>query len=98
MVSFDVVTLFTKVQLTETIKVISHQLQQDDTLEERSGLPPSEICCLTNLCLCSTYFQFGELFFEQLEGLAMGSPFSPVVANLFMEYLEERLEYCQHIQ
>ena len=43
MVSFAVVSLFTKVQLTETIEVISHRLQQDDTLEVRSGLPPSEI-------------------------------------------------------
>ena len=92
MVSFDVVSLFTRVPLTEAIEVISHRLLQDETLEERSGLPPQEIChlTLTNLCLRSTYFQFGELFFEQLEGAAMGSPLSPVVANLFMEHLEER--------
>ena len=89
MVSFDVVSLFTRVPLTEAIEVISHRLLQDETLEERSGLPPQEICHLTNLCLRSTYFQFGELFFEQLEGAAMGSPLSPVVANLFMEHLEE---------
>lgn len=38
--------------------------------EEKRGdvLPPSEICCLTNVCLHTTYFQFGESFFEQLEG------------------------------
>ena len=29
------------------------------------------------------------MFFEQLEGAAMGSPVSPVVANLYMEYFEE---------
>ena len=85
MVSFAVVSLFMKVPPAEAIEVISHQLQQDDTLEERSGLPASEICCLTNLFLSLTYFQFGELFFEQLEGVAMGSPLLPVVANLFHE-------------
>ena len=34
----------------------------------------------------------GELFYEQVEGAAMGSPLSPVVANLYMEAFEKTLE------
>jgi hypothetical protein len=30
-----------------------------------------------------------QQFYEQTEGAAMGSPISPVVANLFMEFVEE---------
>ena len=90
MVSFDVVSMITRVPLSEAIEVISHQLLQDETLDERSGLPPSEICHLTDIFLRSTYFQFQELFFEQLEGAAMGSLLSPVIDNLFMEHVEER--------
>ena len=40
------------------------------------------------LCLKSTYFQFGESFYEQVEGAAMGTPLSPVLANIFMEDFE----------
>ena len=90
MISFDVVSLFTKVPVNEALEAISHRLAQDDTLENRTELPPAEICRLTELCLQTTYFQFGEDFFEQLEGTAMGSPLSPVVANIFMEALEDR--------
>jgi hypothetical protein len=31
--------------------------------------------------LNSTYFYFGGQFCEQRDGVAMGSPFSPVIAN-----------------
>ena len=37
----------------------------------------------------STYFQFQDQFFEQTDGAAMGSPLSPVIANLYMKHLEE---------
>ena len=90
MVSFDVVSLFTRVPVPEAIDVISHRLEQDESLDERTSLPPSEICQAIELCLHSTYFQFEDSFFEQREGAAMGSPLSPAIANIFMESLEER--------
>ena len=52
--------------------------------------PRKKPCVLTKLCLRSTYFMFGDTFFNQSEGAAMGSPLSPIVANLFMEAIEER--------
>ena len=44
---------------------------------------------LTELCLRSTYFKFQSKFYEQTDGAAMGSPLSPIIANLFMEHLQE---------
>ena len=41
-------------------------------------------------CLKTTYFSFQDHFFEQVEGAAMGSPVSPIVANLYMEDLEQK--------
>lgn len=82
MVSFDVVNLFTKLPITEALEAISTLLSQDDSLEDRTAIPPEDICTLTELCLRSTYFQFHDRFFDQTDGAAMGLPLSPVVANL----------------
>ena len=52
----------------------------------RTRIPIPELCHLVELCLRSTYFQFGHTFFEQVQGAAaMGSSLSPIVANIFME-------------
>ena len=50
----------------------------------------SDIILLLELCLKNTYFSFQDQFYEQVEGAAMGSPVSPIVANLHMEYLEQK--------
>ena len=38
----------------------------------------------------ATYFTFQGEFYKQNKGAAMGSPISPVVANLYMEQFESR--------
>ena len=40
-------------------------------------------------CLKTTYFLYDGVIYSQVEGAAMGSPVSPIVANLFMEWFEE---------
>ena len=44
---------------------------------------------LAEVCLRSTFFSFQGEFYEQTIGVAMGSPLSPIVANLFMEKFEK---------
>ena len=49
----------------------------------------SDIILLLEFCLKNTYFSFQDQFYEQVEGATMGSPVSPIIANLYMEYLEQ---------
>ena len=49
-----------------------------------------DIILLLEFCLKNNYFSFQGQFYEQVEGAAMGSPVSPIVANLYMEYLEQK--------
>ena len=90
MISFDVVSLFTKVPVAGAIDAISALLGKDNSFEDLTAIPARDICNLTELCLRSTYFQFQDRFFEQVDGAAMGSPLSPVVANLYMEAFETK--------
>ena len=62
---------------------------EDGTLGDRTSLSPERIADLLEMCLRSTYFSFGGNLYEQKEGVAMGSPVSAVVANLYMEFFEE---------
>ena len=45
---------------------------------------------MLDLCLNTTYFQYREGFYRQKHGWTMGSPVSPIVANLNMEEVERK--------
>jgi hypothetical protein len=63
MVSFDVVNLFTSVPRKEAIQELQERLERDHKLLDRTVLGEQKIMELVNLCLDSTYFQFGEHFY-----------------------------------
>ena len=48
----------------------------------------TEIIELLGFCLHNTYFSFQNKFYEQVEGVAMGSLVSLIVANLYIEHFE----------
>ena len=60
----------------------------DPELHQRTTMKVEHIISLLEFCLKTTYFQFQGRFYEQLHGAAMGSPISPIVANLYMEDFE----------
>ena len=63
---------------------------KDPTLKDRTVIGIDDIILLLEFCLKNTYFSFQGQFFEQAEGVAIDSPVSPIVANLYMEYLEQK--------
>ena len=88
MVSFDVKNLFTQVPIDEALRVTEEKFASDPSLTERTSIPAPQLVELVELCVRSSYFQFQDSFYEQVDGTAMGSPLSPVIANLYMESLE----------
>ena len=88
--SYDVKALFTSVPIKLALKIIKKLLEEDQTLHQRTSMTVNNITCLLEFCLSSTYFTFQDKFYEQIEGAAMGSPISPIVANLYMEDFEMR--------
>ncbi|XP_072016884.1 uncharacterized protein [Amphiura filiformis] len=65
-------------------------LTADDTLDSRTDLNPQQVTDLLSTCLKTTYFIYDGKYYIQREGAAMGSPVSPIIANLFMENFEEK--------
>ena len=53
-------------------------------------LPVKHIILLLELCLNNNYLSFQGKFYEQVEGTAVGLLVSPIVANLCMEYFEQK--------
>ena len=88
--SYDVSALFTSVPIDPALKIIKDLLVKDPTLKDRTVMGIDDIIVLLEFCLKNTYFSFQGQFFEQVEGVAMGSPVSPIVANLYMEFLEQK--------
>jgi hypothetical protein len=76
MVSFDVVSLSTRVAIKDIIDLLGRHFEED-------------ILRLFRHVLTTSYFSFNGQFYEQINGVAMGLPLSPVIVNFYMENFEE---------
>ena len=89
MVSFDVVSLFTAIPVDKTCEHIRNQRLKHETLQQRTKLSIDDIFALLRFTLSNSYFNYNNKTYRQLHGCAMGSPVSPIVANLCLEVIEE---------
>ena len=85
----DVVSLFTNTPIDKSLLIIRDKLVKDTTLNKRTNLTVDDIMDLLEFVLTTTYFSFRGTIYKQKFGTAMGSPVSPIVANIFMEFLEQ---------
>jgi hypothetical protein len=92
LISFDVNSLFTKVPKNDVPPTIRDHLLNNQV----NPVIIEEILELTNTCLNQNYFLFNNDYFQQLDGLAMGSPLSPLLAEMFMDEFESNLFNSGH--
>ena len=84
MVSFVVESLFTNVPIGDAVQASLRKLENDSDLANRTNLTPTQIADRLNFVLRSTYFQYSGPIYEQKDGVAMGSPVSAVIANIYV--------------
>ena len=86
---FDVTSIFTNVPLDETIEIILRRVYIDQ--EINTDIPKKEMKELLLLCTKSVHFIFNGKIYIQIDGVAIGSPLGPVLANIFMVELKKIL-------
>ena len=95
MCSFDVKSLFTNVPLDETIQICLDKLY---THPKPPTLPRAVLKKLLEFATKKSHFLFDGKYYDQIDGVAMGSPLGPVLANIFMCNFEEKWVMTGNIQ
>ena len=86
MVPFDVASLSRNVPLEERIEIILKMIYINK--EIITDIPKQEIKELLLLCTKTVHFIFNNEIYIEVDGVAMSSTLSPVLANIFMVKLE----------
>ena len=87
MSSLDIGWLFANIPLDETIDICITQLFENSDAVQ--GFIMSELKQLLWLAAKDSYFIFNGLLYKQTDGVAMGSPLGPSLANAFLSYHEK---------
>ena len=65
--------------------------------ENSSKIPKDVFCNLVTVVTSESFFMFSSKFYKQIDGVAMGSPLGPALANIFMCSFENKwLKDCPH--
>ena len=88
-VSFDVKSLFTNIPLNKTIDIILNKIYKQNKL--KTAFKKRTLKKLLRDACTKTPFSINGELYRQIEGISMGSPLSPTLANIIMTALEDEI-------
>ncbi|XP_044753737.1 uncharacterized protein LOC123313092 [Coccinella septempunctata] len=86
--SIDAVSLYTNIPTQLVPQILEEKWH---LIEKYTDLPKTEFIEAVQLTLGTCYFQYEDEFYQQIDGVAMGSPVAGAVAQLVLEYFEEKV-------
>ena len=86
LVSYDVISLFTNIPL----QVIDIAINLIFNPNPNLNIIKKELKKRFLLATSQIHFIFNSKFYNQIDGVAMGSPLAPVLANIFMDFYESK--------
>jgi len=85
LISLDVISLFTNILQECVMDGINNRWQ---SIGKETKIPKNEFLNVIQFILNSTYFTFDNTIYRQIYGTPMGSPLSPILADMVMQDLE----------
>ncbi|KER23356.1 hypothetical protein T265_08731 [Opisthorchis viverrini] len=98
--SFDVNSMYTNVPRADAVEVARRLLLADTMLKERTQLSVDEIVEGIKVCLNLSHFVSDSVVYTQEQGLAMGSPISPILANIVRKIIKQAImenDFLNHL-
>ena len=83
LVCYDVTSCFTNIPLQETFDIAANLIFYHNA---NLNITKKELKKLFLFATSQTHFLFNSKFYNQIDGVAMGSPLAPVLANIFMGF------------
>ena len=87
--SFDIKSLFTNVPVVETINICADAMFNKGL--NTTNLSRDDFIKLMKFSTSDVEFSFNNTMFKQIDGISMGSPLGPTMANIFVGYYEAKL-------
>ena len=91
LVSFDVSSLYTNVPVEEAILYCADLLYRD-SMEEKPPVSKKSFIELAKIASCNVLMSTHDGFYKQVDGLAMGSPPAPHIANGWMSQYDKEIQ------
>ena len=90
LVIVDVDNLFTNVPVLKTINIILDRIFPTNKSAIIHGMNKDNFESLLKLVVTDSYFTFNDQLYRQIDCVAMGSPFGPIFAYIFMSAHESK--------
>ncbi|XP_071096222.1 uncharacterized protein [Haliotis cracherodii] len=87
-ISYDVVDLLTNVPIDDTLQILRRRITETPP---ETSLTIESIIALTTVCISTTYFTWGDEYYQQIPGLPMGSPLSPILTEIYITHFEQKV-------
>ena len=83
--SLVIVSLFTSIPIYRCFDIINNAVTEQSV---SITLSAKLLIRLLRICVCDIQFRFNNVYYKQIDGVAMGSPLGPVLANIFVGYIQ----------
>ncbi|GES84136.1 reverse transcriptase (RNA-dependent DNA polymerase) domain-containing protein [Rhizophagus clarus] len=88
--TFDVQDMYNQIDYREALQIIYDFAKEEGWVDSKNKKHWNFVLNLVHWVCQTAYITYDGHFYKQIRGLPMGSPLSPVIANLFMAGVEDK--------